>query len=372
MGKRELLIALAFVVAGTVAFQLSAPPAPSSGTGFSFSRLIDTAKRGMRGNQNYAAPERALTFAAGAEITELRLTGSSGPVKIVGEARTDVAMALTVFSTGETEGAAIAIANKTEVRQDRVGGVLTLTVKFPEEETQTSAIVLTVPQRLAVRLDGTRETTISGVRAVDFTSPARGTTKIERIAERVTGTQNGGTITLAAIGALKMTLSRTRARVSEISGESTLDVQDGDTEITTSRGALTIDERRGDITIRGHKGPVKVSGTDGRVRVVDATAELRMDMRRAEIDAELASGAAGSLVTTDEELRVTWKDMPGVQIDAVANNGSIDAADWSLTPVKSATDTRLDATLGRANGSAPLVALRNQGANIVLKKSSKK
>jgi hypothetical protein len=115
MGKRELLIVLAFIVAGTIAFQLSAPPAKESTSGFSFSKIIDSAKREMRGNRSYAAPPKTTVFAADADVSELRLMGSAGPVKIVGEARADVSLELTVTSTGEDEPAAIAIANKTTI-----------------------------------------------------------------------------------------------------------------------------------------------------------------------------------------------------------------------------------------------------------------
>ncbi len=372
MGKRELLIALAFVIVGAVVYQFSAPPAKTSTSGFSFSKLIDSAKREVRGNQSYAAPVRHVTFPAGADIMDLRLSGVAGPVTITGEDRADVDVALTVFSTGETEAAAVATANKTKLLEDRVGGALSLRVEFPKEETQTSAMVLKVPRRLAVRVDGNRETTVTGVRALELLSPARGTTRIEQIAERVSGTQNGGAITLTGIGSLKMTLTRTRARLSAIAGETTLDVQDGDTEIAGSRGALTIDARRGDITIRAQNGPVKLSGSDGRVRLIDGMGDVSADMRRAEIDAELAPSAAATLSTSDEELRVSWRDDASVRVDAVATNGTINAADWALTPAQSSSESRVDGAIGRATATAPKVSLRNHGANITLKKSSKK
>lgn len=372
MGKRELLIVLAFIVAGTVAFQVSAPPAKEGSTGFSLSKLIDTARRGMQGNQSYAAPPRTVIYAVGANVTEIRLAGSAGPMKILGEDRADVALELIVNSTGESEAAAIATANKTEITEDRVGGVLALAFKFPDEETQTSQAVVKVPRRLAVRVNGNRDTTISNVRSVEFVGPMRNTTLVDHIAGTVTGEQSGGTITLTAIKALKMTLTRSRARVSDIADEMSLDVRDGDTEIAGSRGPLIIETRRGDITIRGHKGPVKISGADGQIRIEGATDEVHLDLRRAEVDAELASGISGSLTTSDEELRVSWRDPAAVQVEAVTSNGAIDVADWNLTPTKSSVDARLDATLGATTPTTARVLLRNQGANIVIKKSSKK
>ena len=149
-------------------------------------------------------------------------------------------------------------------------------------------------------------------------------------------------------------------------------MQDGDTEIAGSRGALTIDARRGDITIRAQNGPVKLSGSDGRVRLIDGMGDVSADMRRAEIDAELAPSAAATLSTSDEELRVSWRDDASVRVDAVATNGTINAADWALTPAQSSSESRVDGAIGRATATAPKVSLRNHGANITLKKSSKK
>ena len=280
MGKRELLIVLGFIAAGVVAFQLSAPPAKESSSRFSFSRLLNEVRREMRGNQSHAAPPRTLTYAVAADITALRFSGAAGPVKVVGEERADVSLELTVFSTGETEAAAIATANKTSVEEDRLGGVLTLQVKFPPEETQTSQVVLKVPERLGLRLEGPRDTNVSHVRSLEISGVARGATLIDHIAEHVTGEQSAGSITLSAVKTLKMTLTRTRSRLSGITGEASLDVRDGDTEITGSRGPLVIEERRGDITIRDHRGLVRVSGQDGQVRIAGAADEVRLDLRK--------------------------------------------------------------------------------------------
>ena len=372
MGKRELLIALAFIVAGTVAFQFSAPPAKSESTGFSFSKLLTQARREMRGNQSYVAPARQLAYAVDADITELRLAGSAGALKIVGEARPDVSLELTVTSTGENEAAAIAIAAKTLVKEDRFGHVLTLEFQFPEEETQTSQAVLKVPARLAVRLNANRDTTVSNVRAVDFAGPMRGATDVSQISEHVAGTQSGGTVTLASVAGVKMTLTRTRARITALTGDASLDISDGDTEITGAAGSLTIEQRRGDVTVRQPRGLLKVTGSDGQVRIIEAGGEVQVDLRRAEVDAELSGHATGALTTTDEELRVTFREPVAVRVDAVSTNGKIDAQDWNVAPTISANDARIDVALGTKTASAPRVSLRNQGANIVLKKSSKK
>lgn len=372
MGRRELLIVLAFVAVGTIAFQVAAPPAPGSGNGFSLGKVMHELRREMRGNQSYVAPVRTLTYAAGDAITDIRILGAAGPVTITGAARVDVEVALTVTSTGESEAAAIEVANKARVIEDRVGGILTLQIKFPEEERQTSRLVVQVPARLGVRLDAPRDVTIAGVHAVELANGARGATDISAIAGAVTGEQSDGTFTLTGAGSARMTLTRTRARVSGLAGNSSLEIRDGETEVSGGKGALEIDQRRGDIVIRNHAGTLSISGSDGRLRLAGVTREVRVDVRRADVEAELAAGMAASLVTSQEPLHVSWPDPAGVRVDAVATGGAIIAGDWRVEPVRAGDDQRLDQTLGARAATAPTVSLRNSGADITLKKSSKK
>lgn len=372
MGRRELWIVLAFVAVGTVAFQVFAPPATDSGTERSVGRLMTELRREMRGNQSYVAPARTLTFAVSEATTGIRIVGAGGPVTVTGSARADVEVALTVSSTGESEAAALAIANQTQIIEDRVAGTLTLQVKFPGEERQTSRMLVQVPARLGVTLEAPRDASVTGVRALELANGARGTTEITRVAGLVTGEQNGGTLTLSDAGSARLTLTRARASVSKYGGPSSLEIRDGETEIADGKGALEIDQRRGNIVIRDHTGSLSISGSDGRLRLSGVTRELRVDVRRADVEAELAAGVAASLATSDEPLHVSWPEPGGVRIDAVATGGAIVAGDWGLAPVRSGDVQRLDQTIGARTASAPTVSLRNSGANIILKKSSKK
>lgn len=370
MGKRELLIALAFVVVGVVAFRFAAPPQEKSDTGFSLSKLMENARRQMKGRESYMAPARTVTFAISSDVTDLRIAGLNGPIKITGEARDDISVQLSVTSTGETEAAAIAIANKVAVLDDRVGKTLALRMDFPPEETQVASAVVRVPARLAVRLDAPRDPVVTKVAALEFLNPARGAVELSGIGD-VRGDQTGGQLTMSAIGEAKMLLSRVRARITDV-GAATLDVRDGETEITGAHGLLEIEERRGDIMIRNHRGRIRVTGSEGQVQIEGATDEVNLDLRRAEVNAELAVGTAGSIVTSDEALHVSIAPPGGVRLDAIATSGKIDGTAWQLTPVETGENSRVDAALGPATGTLPRVSLRNSGGEIVIRKSSKK
>ncbi len=370
MGKRELIIAAIFIAVGVAAFKLAAPPPKTDDKGFSIGKLVNEIKREVKGRESFTAPPRTLNYKIGADVTELRIEGVNAMVKVTGDDRQDIELLLSVTSTGETEAAAHAVAAKANVIEDRVGNSLTLRMSLPPEERQTASVALMVPARLAVRLDAPRDPVVSNVRSLEFLTPGRGEGVISKVGI-VRGDYTGGVLTMSAADDVKMLLTRVNARISGI-GQGSFDVRDGETEISGSRGPLEIEERRGNVQITNHKGRIKVSGTDGQVRIEGTTDEVHLDLRRAEAEVELAAGTANSLVTTDETLRVTIPDTAGVRLDAVATRGSIDGAQWNLTPTKSGEDSRVDAALGANTANAPRVSLRNTGGDIVIRKSSKK
>ena len=58
MGKRELLLVIAFAVVGVVVYQITAPPPPPGSQGFSFSTLVQHMRRGIQGNRAVAEIDR--------------------------------------------------------------------------------------------------------------------------------------------------------------------------------------------------------------------------------------------------------------------------------------------------------------------------
>jgi hypothetical protein len=370
MGKRELLIAIAFICVGVVAFQFTAPPA-QKGSGFSLAKLIDSAKREMRGTETHVAPPRTVSIPVPPGIEEVRFVGIQGPLKVVGERRDDIEMVLTIQSTGETREAAIAIANKTEVLQDLVGNLLKLEMKYPPEERQRSQATIKVPERLAIRLEGSTETSVSNVRSVATAIFLRGNTQIENVAGSVSGEQRDGTLTVTNAKSVKMRLTRARTKLSGVSDGIILDMTDGQAEIASSTGPLEIDERRAAVTVRAHKGPVRVGGSDGSVTIEGTMDEVKIDVRRTEVDAVLAAGKTSSIVTTDERLKITWPDSAPAEFDAITVDGNVDAADWNLTPSKKENETRLQQTVGAKTSGTPRISLRNQGGDIVIRKQAK-
>jgi len=167
MGKRELLIAIAFIVAGTAAYQFTAPPAKPGQQGFSFSKIWSNARRGIHGNSAQASVTQSGTIPLRPGHHELRVAGIRG-VRIMGEARSDVAYELTASSNGADQAAATALANQVVLKQDDVGTILVLRAVYPHDGTQTGSIILRVPSRLATRIDGATGAYATNVASVDI------------------------------------------------------------------------------------------------------------------------------------------------------------------------------------------------------------
>src|SRR6476661_4599703 len=111
MGKRELLIIVAFAAVIAVVYQITAPPA-KPGEGFSFSRLWRNARQSVRSNAATAHNSDTGAIPAGPAITQLRVTGV-GKTKIFGENRQDIAYELEVESSGPDEATALQYARQT-------------------------------------------------------------------------------------------------------------------------------------------------------------------------------------------------------------------------------------------------------------------
>src|SRR5436853_7265628 len=118
MGKRELFIALAFVLAGVVAYQLTAPPPTPGAEGFSFSRFWNNARRGIRGNAAQAMFTKTGSLPVGPDLAELRVEGVTRQVRLIGESRSDIGYELTVEWTGVDRETALGYAKQVTVKPD--------------------------------------------------------------------------------------------------------------------------------------------------------------------------------------------------------------------------------------------------------------
>jgi hypothetical protein len=367
MGKRELFIALAFVAIGVIAYHLTAPAPVAGRQGFSLSRIWNDARRGIHGNAAEGTASSQETLPAPAGLTELRVQGLlSGRVRLIGESRGDIAYVLSVQSTGPDPSAALEYARRVRLKADDLGGALTLQAEYPKVGRQSATLEVRLPSRLAVLVDGAGGVEVSNLAAARLDGVA-GDVTVSSVAGTLAGSHRNGSFTVEDVGSVKLTLQRSRASFDRVAGALTLDVRDGECRVVDVRGPIEIDEVRAEVTITNPRGPVRVGGTDGRVTLVHPAAESAVDVRRAEVEVQLAASVPLRLLTTDDTLRLLLEGPPAITIDAVASQGHIDAAAFGLQAEQVDQESRLAHAFG-ANG-APRVSLRNTRGEIVIKNS---
>lgn len=365
MGKRELLIIVAFAVVGAVVYQLTAPPATGTSS-FSLGDIFKEVRREVRGSPGRGSFVHKATLPAPAALRELRLIGVAGTVQVVGEDRDAIDYEFTVESNGPDDAGAAELAKETRLERDALGDAIVLRARYPDPGSQTATIILKVPTRLGVRVESGRGITISNV-ATAHLEGNRGNVTLNGITGAVTGIHQDGDFTVTGARSVKLRLLRSRGVIAKVADGLILDVRDGDCKISDSAGALEVDETRADISISQHRGAVTVRGTDGRVTVDRPTTDTRVDTRRAEVEMVMDRAVTATILTTDEPVRLMLVGTPAFLLDAAATVAAIQATDFGLTPEISAPDARLSHTFG--SGSNVRVTIRNTRGDIIIRKS---
>ena len=363
MGKRELLIVVIFVAVGVLAYQLTAPASPE-GKGLSFSKFFKEVRREIHGDRATASHTHRGTMSVSRDLQELRVMPQQGRVRVVGEARSDIAYDLPIESTGPDAATALEYAKRVNVKIDDLGSSATLAVEYPREGTQTGTMTVLVPARLAVRMVG-GVPTIDNVAAVQLETVS-GDTTLKNISGAVTGGHRNGRLVVDGVGTVNLSLTNSRARFFNVGGDVTLTARTGECAIEDSKGKLVVESTGVDLSIARHKGPVRVTGSAGEVRLDGTEGEISIDMRRAEVEV-IASGAHPmTLLTSDEPLRLFLDERAGLTIDAVATGGKIQATEFGLTPDAQEREVRLAHNFG--TGKLSRAALRNTRGDIVIRK----
>jgi hypothetical protein len=363
MGKRELLIAAGFIVLAAIAYQFTAPAPKEGERGFSLSRIFEGFKREMRADSAKADFTQSGVIPVGPATEELRLnTSRSVVVTVEGEDRRDIAYEMPVHSTGPDAASALDYAKKSVLEVDDLGLQITIGTFFPEEGSQTATLTLKVPARLAVRIESAGRPKVRGVAALHL-GRTSGELLAENIRGTVAGTHQSGDLTVRKAGRLELILIGTRARFSEIEQGLTVNARSGECDVTGSRGPLAFTSTNAKLNIAGHDGAIEIGGDGGQIRLDRPIKPVRIDIRRTAIEVTLAAAVAMTILTSDQPLRLILDGLPAVEVDAIANNAAIEAADFGLQAEQTDRAARLTHAFG---GKAARVTLRNSRGEIVL------
>ncbi len=235
---------------------------------------------------------------------------------------------------------------------------------YPAEGSQTASLVLRVPERLAVWIEGGIGVKVSHVAAARIDG-AGGGVEASAVSGALTGTSRSGTFTVRDAGSVKLTLVRARATFSGVAKGLTLDLNGGECRISGSSGPIDITANNATTSIDAHDGAVRVSGQNGAITIDSPRAETTLDLRHTAVTLTLAAPVPLTLVTTDEALRLTLVGPPLITLDAIGRAGStMHLEGFDFEPERLDSETHLLHRFGDAH--APRVSVRNTRGEIVI------
>lgn len=367
MGKRELLLIVAFLIAGAIVYQVTAPPPAAGERSFSPGQLIEHIRRGVRGNRASAEVTTRSNHPVEPGVTELRLALRSGDVTITGEDRGDIDAEFQVWSNGYDDAEAERLAKESVLTIDRAGSRLVLKATYPEAGSQRGTIVLKVPASLSVSLDGgSGELVIGHVATVDLGN-ARGKAELRDISGRVSGNFRGGELRVTNAGSLKLTTIGAEVRLEQIRGEATLNTRAGELKGSELSGPIDIDSSGTDIVLEKldkTTGMLRINAASGSVTVKGLRTEGRIDVRGAEVNVEIEHAAPLAIYSEGGDPIEITPPAGGYQLDAVANDGTISLPRDTLEVVTAGQERR---ATGPVNGGGFTITIRSARGNVVVR-----
>jgi Tfp pilus assembly protein FimT len=374
MGKRELVLMLAFIVAGAIVYQVSAPPLAQGQEGFSFGRLAQHVRQAVHGRPIHASVQTTRTDAVDASTTEVRVNVPLVDLTVVGEDRTDVVSALTVDSDGIDDREAQQLARATTLQVDRAGAGLVFRIDFPREGRQRGSLALRVPKRLLVRVESDNRNgnvDVQHVAAVDVKGN-RGTAHVSDIDGEITLMHRGGApVTIARAGSVRLTVTSGDVHVSDIRGNASIETTGSNVELASVRGPLDVKSRNAEVRLHDIaqlQGMLRCDMQSGRLDIDGLQTETRVDARDTEIRISLARAVPVTVYDSADDITIVAPS-DGYTLDAVATDGelSIDEREGTGVSVAKAADAREQRAAGPVRGGGPVITLRNSHGDISIR-----
>lgn len=368
MGKRELLLIAAFVVVGAIVYQFTAPPPADGERSFQPGQVIEHIRRAIAGNRASAEIVNRSTQPVEPDVSELRFEPlKSASLTIIGEDRSDIDAELRVHSNAYDEQEAQQTAKQTVLKADRAGARLVLSVFYPDAGIQRATVILKVPRRLGVRLQGGgNELTISHVSSLEL-GGARGKVEISDVSGLVSGSHRGGELHIANAGTIKITTTGTDAQVERVHGEMTMTMRGGELKGSELAGPVDLDTNGTDVTLEQldkTSGIVHVNAVGGSLAVKGLRTEGRFDVRNTDVEVSIERAAPLAIYSDGGDSIEVTPPSGGYQLDAVASEGTINLPPGTLEVTSSAQEHR---ATGPINGGGPTITIRNKRGDITIK-----
>jgi hypothetical protein len=160
-----------------------------------------------------------------------------------------------------------------------------------------------------------------------------------------------------------LTVVSAQTRLTGIERGISLNARSGTCEVAGSSGPLEFTGTSTRLTVTGHDGPIEIGGDGGRIQLVHPAKSVHVDIRRAEVDATLDAAIPVTILTSDQPLRLVLEGALPVEIDAIANQATVDASALGLEVVRTERAARLTHAFG---DRTVRIVLRNSRGDIVL------
>ena len=368
MGKRELLLIAGFIVVGAIVYQFTAPPPAAGERNVQFGQVFEHVRRAIAGNRASAELVTRSNHPVDPGVSELRFDQlKSANLTIIGENRADIDAELRVHSNAYDEQEAQQTAKETVLKTDRAGARLALLVSYPDAGIQRATVILKVPQRLAVRLQGGgNELAIRHIAAVEL-GGARGKMEIEDVSGLVSGSHRGGELRIANAGTIKLTTTGTDAQIERVHGEMTMTMRGGELKCSQLAGPIDLDTNGTDITLdRLDKtsGMVRINAVGGSLEIKGLRTEGRLDVRGTDVNIAIDRAAPLAIYSEGGDSIEVTPPSGGYQLDAVATQGTINLPPGTLDVTSNEQEHR---ATGPINGGGPTITIRNKHGDITLK-----
>jgi putative adhesin len=367
MGKRELLLIVGFVVAGALAYQLTAPPAAPGERSFSFGRIVDNIRREIRGNRASAQVTSTLTEKTDG-VEEIRFRLRSGDVTVIGEDRADLSAELRVTSNGFDDTEAERLARGTTLHFDRGADTLVVTLTYPEGGRQRANVVVKLPSRMRIRLDQPAgRTEVSKVAEVELIN-SRGEAVLRDIAGRVIVNHAAGTLVVSSVGALKASTRSTDIKVDHVLRDATFTTRAGELKASQIAGATDVDANNTDVTLdaaQTSSGTLRITAVNGQVVITGLRVDSRIEGRNTEIDVTVDRAAPLAIYSDGDDPVSLTPPASGYQLDAVASSGHITLAGDDVPVTTNGAEQRAS---GKVRGGGAAITIRSSRGDIRLRR----
>jgi putative adhesin len=360
MGKRELVLIVAFIFVGTLLYQATAPP-PQNG-GFSWRGMVQNLRKHVTPRHEYLADERTQRLALASDTAEIRIAGIRS-LHIEGTDGTVATATFQVYSTGTNEAEARALGKRTALKTSTAGGILSIDVDYPSEERQRAAMTLTVPRTLRVRVAAASNIEATGIAGIELDN-TRGDATLTNITGAVRGTHTGGELVLETVKHVDLTARRSDITIKNVAGDLRLDLTGGQLVARNIAGSVKLDANRVSLELDAVGGALTADVTRGSLEVTRLTGQARVEARGTELRLELEKAAAITATTTDENISIRLPAQAGVTLDASVDDGEIRVPESAPRPT---TAGQTSIARGPINGGGPTLALRTTHGDIVIR-----